>query len=53
MAQVLRENNLSVLEILKVAVAASLEFPADVQSSPLLFVRIHFSELDGLHGQGC
>jgi hypothetical protein len=31
LAQILRENNQSFIEILKVAVAGSLEFPAEVR----------------------
>lgn len=38
LVQILRENNQSFLEILKVAVGASLEFPVEVQ-----FVAAHTS----------
>ncbi len=42
-AQIMRENKQSVLEILKVAVAASLEFPAEVR----------FHVLAVIHNLGC
>lgn len=42
-AQIMRENKQSVMEILKVAVAASLEFPAEVR----------FHVLAIIHNLGC